>query len=93
MIKKQRESGIELLKIISMILIVFAHTAQNAYRLKLPELMLAEATLSKQKFIMAWLIHFGSLGNYLFIICSAWFLIAVKNHKSKKYFRLFLILF
>lgn len=53
MIKKQRESGIELLKIISMILIVFAHTAQNAYRLKLPELMLAEATLSKQKFIMA----------------------------------------
>lgn len=84
MIKKQRESGIELLKIISMILIVFAHTAQNAYRLKLPELMLAEATLSKQKFIMAWLIHFGSLGNYLFIICSAWFLIGSKKSQKQK---------
>lgn len=84
MVKKQRESGIELLKIISMIMIVFAHTAQNAYRLKLPELMLAEATMSKQKFIMAWLIHFGSLGNYLFIICSAWFLIGCKKSQKQK---------
>lgn len=84
MVKKQRESGIELLKIISMIMIVFAHTAQNAYRLKLPELLLTEATMGRQKFIMAWLIHFGSLGNYLFIICSAWFLIGSKRAQKQK---------
>lgn len=82
MIKKQRKSGIELLKIIAMFLIVVAHTAQNAEHLNLAELPLNQATLNIQNFIMAWLIHFGSLGNYLFIICSAWFLIG--NEKSNK---------
>lgn len=83
-----RNSSIELLKIIGIILIVISHVVQtlyapneyvttNAYILNV-----SRATVNAQQFILTLLQYGGSFGNTVFFACSAWFLL--ESHKSNK---------
>ena len=77
---KTRESGIELLKIVSLFLIVCSHMAQTLSEphefVWYPEYVLSVdyATTDLQVWIIYLFRHFGSLGNYIFFIASFWFL-------------------
>lgn len=91
--RKQRQSGIELLKIFAMLLIVIGHVTQTLgeenvhyiadyiYRYK-------NAALNIQSLILAWFRSFGGHGNLIFFVCSAWFLIESKTVNYKKIIRM-----
>lgn len=84
--KKERNSGIELLKIIAIVLIVISHVVYTlktvnpyiSYNGYVVDLSIATADI--WKFILAIFSYFGALGNSIFFICSAWFLL-----RSSKY--------
>ena len=91
-----RESGIELLKIAAIFLIVINHVVQtlcseNDY---VPYqdyvLNLDTATTNAQYFVLMLFRHFGALGNTIFFVSSAWFLLHSTRFKKKKW--LFLLL-
>lgn len=89
----KRESSIELLKIFSMFLIVIGHVAQTVVYLKLEDFPVNSATTDIKSFIMAFLIHLGGLGNCIFIICSAWFLVDKNKIYTKKCLQIILDVF
>lgn len=89
-----RQSGIELLKIIAIILIVISHVVQT---LTSPNLEIfyqeyvidiSKATTDIQKIVLVIFRHFGTWGNSLFFICSAWFLLKSSAYKKKKWFHM-----
>lgn len=95
-----RNSGIELLKIFAIILIVISHVVQtlreaNPYISYSDYLVdLSVATTSTRNFILTLFSYFGVLGNSIFFICSAWFLLhSSKYSKSKWFFILFEVWF
>ncbi len=86
----QRKSGIELLKLLAMFLIVISHTVQT---LRNPSsyvsfsdyvLPLGSATSDLQELLLNMFCYFGSLGNTIFFVCSAWFLLDRKQNNKKK---------
>ena len=85
--KKQRESGIELLKIIAIILIAITHVTMTlgkqeytgGYR---------TASTDIQHFMMSLFYYVGVLGNGIFFIASAWFLTSSKRVKKDKLFQM-----
>lgn len=93
--KKERESGIESLKIIAMLLIVVSHVAQtygtshgalnisNAYFINV-----AHATKNINNLITIFFRYFGALGNDIFFIASTWFLLESKKIKKQKIFEI-----
>ena len=94
--RRMRESGIELLKIAAIFLIVINHVVQtlcseNDY---VPYqdyvLNLDTATTNAQYFVLMLFRHFGALGNTIFFVSSAWFLLHSTRFKKKKW--LFLLL-
>lgn len=92
MSKKERSSGIELLKIIAVLIIVVSHithtlgTTDNQYIDYVSEyaIELKYATTDIQQFILVIFKHFGALGNLIFFICSAWFLTDSKTASKRK---------
>ena len=85
-----RDSGIETLKVISILLIVISHIVQtlssentfvgyNDYILNL-----SCATTNSQYILLMILRHFGALGNNIFFVCSAWFLLDSKKVSERK---------
>lgn len=92
-----RNSSIELLKIIGIILIVLSHVIQtlgsdlysiigfNDYFIHLEE-----ATTDITTLTLVILRYTGILGNTLFFICSAWFLIDKKGTNYRKIWRMLL---
>ncbi len=74
---KQRNSGIELLKIIAIIMIVVSHS-MPAYGAK-PLIVLSEATENIQQIATVIIRYFGQVGNVIFVVCSSWFLIESKR--------------
>lgn len=75
----RRESGIELIKIIAILLIVISHVTQTLGSVNAsfpPDYVidLTLATRSARRFILTVLRYFGQQGNYIFFVCSAWFL-------------------
>lgn len=83
--KKVRLSGIELLKVISVILIIFSHSipyygdaAADYY------FDINSASGNFQLVMMSYFRYFGQIGNAIFIFCSAYFLIESKTVKVKK---------
>ena len=68
--KKVRNSSIELLKIIAMIMIAISHSAQR------------DEMFSEYIVYIAFIRQLGQIGNAIFIICSAYFL--VDSNKTKK---------
>ena len=103
-VRKERESGIEFLKIIAMMMIVIAHTAQTfggEHSNILAFLHISSicqdffinsnvATSNTQYLLIALFRHFGALGNDIFFICSAWFLIDSHRFVGKKIIKMIL---
>lgn len=94
---KERFSGIELLKIFAIILIVMSHAIPFSSTGILPDgtivdymLNLDIATTNVQVFICNLIRYGGQLGNAIFVVCSAWFLIDSKSNKFEKIFQLVL---
>ena len=80
--KKERESGIELYKVIAIFLIVLSHVIQTLtepnYVLGIGEgtfINIATATTDLNVLLLALFRICGALGNNMFFICSAWFLV------------------
>lgn len=87
---RQRESGIEALKIIAMFMIVLYHSTQTLNSQSTiyasQHYMLAQgmATANIQRIIILLFGNLAGVGNMLFFICSAWFLCkSKKQHKRK----------
>ncbi|MDD6401348.1 MAG: acyltransferase family protein, partial [Lachnospiraceae bacterium] len=89
-----RKSGIELLKIIAILLIVINHVTQTLGSInqvigyKDYVLSLENATKDIQVIILILLRQTGSLGNSIFFVCSAWFLVEKKGDSKEKAFSL-----
>lgn len=88
----KRESGVELLKIGAIFIIVLEHVLQTLCHQNtfIPyhdyAIDLSHATSNIQLLVLSMLRISGSLGNMIFFICSAWFLLEKKNKNTKKIF-------
>ena len=95
--KKERKSGIELYKVIAIFLIVLSHVIQTLtepnYVLGIGEgtfINIATATTDLDVLLLALFRICGALGNNMFFICSAWFLVNSKKKSLKKVIRMIL---
>ncbi|MBR0492074.1 MAG: acyltransferase [Clostridia bacterium] len=79
---KNRESGIETVKIIAILLIIVSHVVQTYSSMN--SALLNNATTNPRFFILMIFMHLGILGNCIFIICSSWFLIGSNKNNKKK---------
>ncbi len=81
----ERNSSIELLKLIAIILIVFCHSIPdgnvNAFN---SAIQLGKATDNLQYLICEFIRNLGQIGNNIFIICSVWFLLDSTKVNTKK---------
>lgn len=88
---KQRKSSIELLRIIAILLIVLSHS--NPYyadRSLISYINLDSPTTNINVLVVIIFRALGQVGNVIFIICSAWFLIDSKKVKINKVLAIFL---
>lgn len=91
-VKKNRESGIELLKIIAIAFIIIAHVVQTLVEentfISYSDYIIDVSTSSlvPQNIILVLLFHLGQFGNSIFFICSAWFLLNSSKYSKKKCF-------
>ena len=88
-VKKERQSGLELLKILAIILIIVSHTINTIGTPTSVFTNTSEAffniNLTSNNLEVIFLIivkYFANAGNFIFMICTAWFLI--DSHKTKK---------
>ncbi|MBR6005257.1 MAG: acyltransferase family protein [Clostridia bacterium] len=88
--RKERNSAIELLKIAGILLIVMSHVIQSL-RLKSSVLPYSDyvidtavASQSLRVLILRFLSYSGQFGNWLFYLCSAWFLLDSRQNKKSK---------
>lgn len=91
--EKQRQSGIELLKILAMILIVISHVNytlgnENVHFSTDYIFRYQNPSMNIQSLILAWFASFGAQGNLIFFVCSAWFLIESRTVNYKKIIRM-----
>ncbi len=75
---KVRNSGIELLKIIAILLICISHAVQTS------EQFLNYDYLTFGIAVLKILRYFGQIGNIIFVICSSWFLLDSKKVKPER---------
>ena len=85
-----RDSGVEFLKIIAIILIVISHvvltlTTEYEY-IPYSDYLLdcTHATTNITILLLAVMRHFGALGNWIFFVASAWFLLDSTKASGKK---------
>lgn len=90
---KGRESGIELLKIIAIFIIVISHVVQTLGGNTLTPLYTGYSsfiinysvcTQDTTTLIICLLQYLGAIGNAIFFICSAWFLLESNKFSPKK---------
>lgn len=87
-----RESSIELLKILAIIFIVINHVVQTLQleNIYIPYqdyvLDFTIATTNVQHFLLIIFSYFGPWGNTIFFVCSAWFLLKSPKCNKKKWF-------
>jgi hypothetical protein len=88
-ISQKRNSRIEILKLISIILIILSHSVPygtvNEY---VGKINLNLATTDIKNLILVMMKYGGQIGNAVFIICSSWFLIDNTKIKVKKIFNI-----
>ena len=91
-----RNCGIEMLKIISIFLIIISHVVMTI-RLKnqfvsYDDYIFDFSYVSKgmSGIILAIFQHFGSLGNTIFFVCSSWFLLEKDTVSKNKWIKMFL---
>lgn len=83
--RKNRLSGIELLKLIAMFLIVLSHTGPyygETYVESYVNLRLA--TTNVQNLFLIFFVYLGQVGNCMFLACSAYFLLEQQTVKINK---------
>jgi len=97
---KQRKSGIELLKIIAIFLIIISHTTQTLYsqpdyikEITKPLINISIASTNIKYLLLQLVSYYGSIGNTIFFICSAWFLCNAKDFSKEKIARIFIDVF
>ena len=95
-VSKQRNSSIEAFKIFAIVLIVISHVVQtlesngngfisfSGYGISL-----SEATTDNQQLTVALLRYSGILGNTIFFVCSAWFLLDSTIVRKQKILHMF----
>ena len=92
--KNYRKSSIELLKIVGIVLIVISHVVETLHTgndyIATNDFMLdiSAATTNIQYLILAIFQYSGSLGNSIFFVCSAWFLLDSDKVDTKKIFHM-----
>jgi len=89
----RRNSSIELLKVMAIFIIIMSHITMdisvakpiinNGYLLNL-----SHATTDIQQFVLTLFRYLGNTGNYIFFICSAWFLTDIQKVNYKKLFHM-----
>ena len=89
----KRNSSIELIKIIAMILIVINHVTRSIqpaqfYADNGQNIALTASPQNIQEFILNIFCYFGPLGNSIFLICSIWFLLESSTVNQEKVKRL-----
>ena len=90
----QRNSGIELLKLLAMFLIVISHTVQtlsaesDAVDFSDYVFRFAEASSDPRVPILAMFFYFGTLGNTVFFVCTAWFLLDRERNSKERAVRM-----
>lgn len=90
-----RNSSVELVKILAMFMIVISHVAQTLGSPH-PELSYSaeiffdsmHSARDFQHFVILIFRHFGSFGNNLFFISSAWFLCGSKKSRTQRIFQI-----
>lgn len=88
--KLERQSGVELLKILAIMIIVLCHTTQSLgdpsteYAYLGYVLNQQVATRSIQHIVLTLFRYLGTLGNDIFFVCSAWFLCGDEKKSSSK---------
>lgn len=88
----KRNSGIELIKVFAILLIVLSHVVQTLAdeNLYIPysnyAVNLRHATTDFQTFVLIIFRYSGALGNSIFFMCSAWFLLESKKVNMGKLF-------
>ncbi len=92
--QRERNSGIELLKLFAILLIISSHVFQTVtdFEAAAPAaaVPLYRATCDPQRFFAALFGYHGALGNHIFFLCSAWFFLDGKIPSSRKLFQMFL---
>lgn len=90
-LKKERNSSIEALKLFGILIIVLSHVVQTLgisdnsfYAFNDYILQLDCSTTNFQQLILSMLRYCGSIGNTIFFVCSAWFLLDSKKTNNKK---------
>jgi len=85
---KERNSSVELLKILAIIIIVINHVTMSINRV--PEIGINVGTASDDisNVLLTIFRHFGAVGNAIFMVCSSWFLIDNNTVNGKKVSRL-----
>ncbi|WP_442866656.1 acyltransferase family protein [Allofournierella sp. CML151] len=93
---KKRNSSIEFIKVISIVLIIISHVIQtlgtNNPNIPYSDYVIdiSNATSNIQYLLLALLRNFGPLGNSIFFVCSAWFLLESKRSSNKKILQMIL---
>lgn len=83
--KADRNSAIEALKLLAMVLIIFSHAMPASAPTPGEQLMaLEQVTQSKQRFLINLLQYGGQIGNAVFLVSSAWFLVGSRTAKPRK---------
>lgn len=87
--KSKRTTGIELLKLIAMLLIVISHTGPYYGTTYSPSILnLRLATTDIQNLLLSFYVYLGQLGNCMFLVCSAYFLLDEDKVKANKVIRI-----
>ncbi|MBE5883691.1 MAG: acyltransferase [Lachnospiraceae bacterium] len=83
--KQSRLSGIELLKLIAMLLIVISHSAPyygDVYAESYVNLRVA--TTNVQNLLLIFFVYLGQVGNCIFLVCSTFFMLEQDKVKGRK---------
>ncbi len=79
----KRNSSVELLKVVAIILIVLCHSLPNKAS-GVGSVDISMATTNWQVFTMFTFHNLGMIGNVIFVCCSAWFLLDTSSVKGDK---------
>lgn len=83
--KSEKNSNVELLKIIAIFIIVVSHVIPFNYNNAGVEYIdINVAGLNTTTIVLQFFRYLGQIGNILFIICSSWFLLEKKNRNVRK---------
>ena len=88
--KRTRDTGIDCLKVIAILLVVISHVTQtlcepSAYAASVDYIVpLGNATTNLSYLLLTLLRHAGMLGNDIFFFCSAWYLLESTGASARK---------